>query len=394
MLVAPVLKNLLWALRYPSFVSPTNLAGEYPVGAVQTRIPSTSNLPSIAVQIHYPAVPGQGEEGVPYFRPQAVQGLAEYTRQSASILEFLSHRSHPCHMNAPPISHQKKFPIVVFSHGLGGCMEMYTELCQQIASQGYWVVAMEHGDGSGAYAETLEGKPIYYKRPDDTPYSRAKVVNFRRPFLEQRVQEIQSLLEYILDESKTCKNERLEQVFAAADTSQGVHMVGHSFGGATMVVASQDATLKSQIQSVSVLDCWAFSLEDAVLERGLEVPTLSVLSEAWLTNPEVAQVQQLLRNSTSVEHSYSIPKSVHSSFSDSTHWLPGVVTRRMGLRAPKERKHDTIRTAARACVAHIQQQMRQDETTTNTIPTLLQQGELVEFQVGATKSSIATEIVA
>lgn len=42
------------------------------------------------------------------------------------------------------------FPVVVFSHGLGGSRTMYSTVCGDLASYGFVVVAMEHRDGSGA----------------------------------------------------------------------------------------------------------------------------------------------------------------------------------------------------------------------------------------------------
>lgn len=378
MILASVLKHLLLALRYPAF--PSVLVGEYQVGAIQTRIPDGP-----ACQIHYPtaAATSASTRGkkVPYIRPQAIPGLADYTRQNPSLLEYLSLRQHPCIMGAAPLSttttttatttSTTSFPIVIFSHGLGGCMEMYTNLCQQIASQGYWVVAVEHADGSGAYAETSTGEPIYYQRPDDTPYSRSKVVNFRKDFLRQRMQEIDAVLQFLVSsngpvdhDQRIIKDPLLEQVLEAADTQQGFHFVGHSFGGATMVQFLQQQQQQQpqkhqqqyKVESLSVLDCWAFSLPDSSLELGIvSTPMLSILSEAWLTNPETDQVQLLLQNSPQVT-SWYIPHSVHASFSDVVLWLPGFVTRTMRLRGPSEGIQDTIRTAAIACVQHFQQQ--------------------------------------
>ena len=45
----------------------------------------------------------------------------------------------------PPLAAEDgKWPLVLFSHGLGGCEEMYSQLCSFIASYGYIVVAVEH----------------------------------------------------------------------------------------------------------------------------------------------------------------------------------------------------------------------------------------------------------
>ena len=61
---------------------------------------------------------------------------------------------------------------------------------------------------------------------------------------------------------------------------------------------------------------------------------------------------------------YYIPKSVHASFSDAAHWLPGIVGRKMGLRGPGEKKHDTIRMAAQACARHFLWKQKQQSTLT------------------------------
>jgi dienelactone hydrolase len=401
MLVASLLKKFLWVLRYPSF--DTKLLGDYDVGAVQTRIPG-----SVACQIHYPtniqttsrsSPPKRGF--VPYFRPQAVQGLADYSRMPVHLLEFLSRRQHPCHIDAAPIPDQQ-FPIVVFSHGLGGCMELYTQLCRQISSCGFFVVAMEHEDGSGCYAEnewndkdgtttttTTPPPPVLYQRPDDSPYTRQKVTNFRKAFLQQRVEETTRVLEYILLSASAAASAAnkdqpsnldtndapAKAIFQAADTTQGISLLGHSFGGASMTLAAQDylstkGSSKIKPTSVSLLDCWAFSLEDEVLDTGLSgIPTLSILSEAWLTNPETAQVKELLANSGDQVTSLYAPTSVHSSVSDSSSWLPGVILRKFRLRGPNEKRHATIRAVAQACVGHMQHHSSSSDTTTTTTTT-------------------------
>eukprot|EP00977_Amphora_coffeiformis_P015369 scaffold4510_cov183-Amphora_coffeaeformis.AAC.54 len=390
MLVSTVVKSLLYAFRYPA-VS-TDLVGEFRVGVIQARIPG-----AVACQIHYPTLDEAPSSAStqPYMRPAAVQGIADYSRQSPQLLSFLSQRTHPCILNAAPIvgtENKSKFPIVVFSHGLGGCMEMYTALCQQIASLGYYVVALEHEDGSGAYAESSNSSdkkgPIYYKRPDDTPYSRTKVVNFRQPFLTQRVREIDQVLEYLKQQSTTTTKANgndhqeqalLQRILEAADYQQGVHLLGHSFGGATMVLAKQDDAFAQRhpIQSLTVLDCWAFSLPDTSLTRGCD-HVLSFLSESWLTNPETEQVQELLRNSSRVA-SYYVPKSVHASFSDAAHWFPGWIGHRLSMRAPGEPRHATVRTVAQAWGQYIRQRTTGQQLDTATI----KRDGLEEFPVQA-----------
>jgi platelet-activating factor acetylhydrolase len=359
MLAASVLKRLLWLLRCPSFAP---VSGTYRVGAIQTRFPN-----SIACQIHYPAdttVASSQSTKAPYFRPKAVDGVAMYSRTPAYVLQFLAYQRHPCLVNAEPLQKEKGFPIVLFSHGLGGSMEMYTQLCHQIASHGYLVVAMEHEDGSGAFAETPMGEPIPYKSPDDTPYSRQKVWDFRRPFLQQRVQETTAVLDILLNQDTSLESSlvstQVQKILQTGDASRGVAFVGHSFGATTMILAAQKdmADPKGQKRipnSLSLLDPWCFALEDDAVKQGIpaSIPTLSILSEAWLTNPETKQVDQLLQQCQTVS-SWYIPCSAHASFSDAVSWLPRFLGSKLYLCHKNERKHKTIPTAAMACVKHFQ----------------------------------------
>jgi pimeloyl-ACP methyl ester carboxylesterase len=234
-------------------------------------------------------------------------------------------------------------------------MEIYTLLCQQVASQGYFVVALEHEDGSGSYAQTWDGKPIYYHRPDDTPYSRTKVLNFRTPMLEQRIREVEKVMEYL-------------QVTGhpGADASLPISFLGHSFGASAMAMTAQhlENSKLTTVNSVCLLDPWAFSMTNQALEKGLPLPLLSIFSESWTKSSETKHALELLANSQRAISLYA-PNSVHQSFSDTSCWLPSFVARKMYQRAATEGRHQTIRATARACVSHIRHAMKDADSADN-----------------------------
>lgn len=48
-----------------------------------------------------------------------------------------------------PQTGEAKWPLVIFSHGLGGTRTAYSTFCSDLASEGYVVLAIEHRDRSG-----------------------------------------------------------------------------------------------------------------------------------------------------------------------------------------------------------------------------------------------------
>lgn len=66
---------------------------------------------------------------------------------------------------APLSKNREKFPVIVFSHGLGACKFFYSGTYAELASYGFVVAALEHRDTSACAT-------YYYASPQD--YSRSK----------------------------------------------------------------------------------------------------------------------------------------------------------------------------------------------------------------------------
>ncbi|KAF5359052.1 hypothetical protein D9758_004751 [Tetrapyrgos nigripes] len=83
----------------------------------------------------------------------------------------------PAYVNAPLQSppSSKKWPLVIFSHGLGGSRTAYSQICTRIAASGRIVLAIEHHDGSAhaAVANSAESgskRAILYVNTKDASW--------------------------------------------------------------------------------------------------------------------------------------------------------------------------------------------------------------------------------
>ena len=56
-------------------------------------------------------------------------------------LSYLHHLTSPLHKHLP---HFNESRYVVFSHGLAGHMNAYSNICMELASNGYTIICVQH----------------------------------------------------------------------------------------------------------------------------------------------------------------------------------------------------------------------------------------------------------
>ncbi|CAB3365491.1 Hypothetical predicted protein [Cloeon dipterum] len=167
----------------------------------------------------------------------------------------------------------QQFPTIVFSHGLGACRFFYSTLCLQLASHGIVVAAIEHKDESSAATFFFEndikhasGKKSFmlYRAVDETDSGYHLMIRKRQ--LTIRAHECSRALDFLIGvhEGRITENlldsesKVLEQLKGRLDIAS-VTLMGHSFGGATTLVA---ATKDDRFKQLLVLDSWLFGLKN------------------------------------------------------------------------------------------------------------------------------------
>eukprot|EP00271_Cylindrocystis_brebissonii_P011959 TRINITY_DN29998_c0_g1_i1.p1 TRINITY_DN29998_c0_g1~~TRINITY_DN29998_c0_g1_i1.p1 ORF type:complete len:435 (+),score=65.96 TRINITY_DN29998_c0_g1_i1:22-1305(+) len=164
-----------------------------------------------------------------------------------------------------PKEGQHKWPVVLFSHGLWTMRTAYSTFCCDLASHGYVVVAVEHGDGSACMARsTLPDGTVRWMQHDPLHLEMGEVSNsVRIRQLDHRVLELKSILR-LLDRLSagdipvsanaiTGPPALRPSSFVGALDMSHVGMAGHSFGGITSVLMGER---EERVKCVMVLDGW------------------------------------------------------------------------------------------------------------------------------------------
>lgn len=123
---------------------------------------------------------------------------------------------------------EQEFPVIIFSHGLGGNRLIYSSICSDLASHGFIVAAIEHREGSASLAKGVDDEWIKY---DNVP---PEVWGFRHHQLRHRVSETELCLTAL--DQIAAKSRESGPNFKGKLNMKCVVMAGHSFGGATTVI--------------------------------------------------------------------------------------------------------------------------------------------------------------
>lgn len=335
-------------------------AGPFELGMLRTRLPAASgSTPGLLAQVHYPGdakqplLPSAEHE---YFRPAVAWELADqYKVPRWLVRRLLVGRWRQLDKAlAPQRAAAVGWPLIVFSSGLFGCCEMYTQFCRDLASRGAIVLALEHEDGSGIFAlDGVTGEKIPYKTPPFDNPTGEQIRDFRRPFLEQRAEALAASIEAIKaaaacaikPASVATDAEALASVLGGADLNSALH-VGHSFGAASVVhhLASLGGR-EPFFAGAAVLDLWGRSLPLEHRGAKLPVPFVQLLSEEFVRDG-LAKASQVLAaaNMGGCLATAFLPGTRHQWISESHNWLPQPLARRamiQGSRPHPQSFHET-----------------------------------------------------
>ncbi|EFX01745.1 platelet-activating factor acetylhydrolase precursor [Grosmannia clavigera kw1407] len=312
----------------PSF---SNFTGPYRVGTIDVEIPVTAldspsptpdhadGIHTVQFRIFYPIAPdaeGRYISWLPAPQRSHVSAYTQFLGAGPILAEFVSflprhlyYTTIPARKNAAllePTTPSRRWPTMIFSHGLGGSRNAYSHMAGSVASHGVVVVCPEHRDGSSvvSFVRDPAAQDRFFRRSTRTviPYlhkSHAETDEewaLRDQQLRIRLWELGLVHDALvrLDEARPLVN--LNGSTPATSLAQfagklAVHSpgdiiwAGHSFGSASVVqllkttyyadtdgMASiksplftprPDSRLRAQISETSptiLLDLWCFPL--------------------------------------------------------------------------------------------------------------------------------------
>ena len=231
--------------------------------------------------------------------PDYVEKLVERANTpcfSWLIRRLFSGRFLPASLNADlrlP-SDSSRYPIIIFSHGLGLGRMAYCNVCMDIASHGAVVASVEHSDQSACatyyFEKTSENLEVPQKKWIEFLSVKDKDPNeheVRNRQVHIRADECSKVLDHLQE----LNDGALQNINCGVDLTQfkdtldldRCAIVGHSFGGGTAVAA----VAKDKRYKVAVaFDPWMYPLDNNLYRNVPSIPLLLVNAEydQWPAN--------------------------------------------------------------------------------------------------------------
>lgn len=306
------------------------MSGEYSVGRQEsvwtdprrpeTGTPDPTDHRQIGLVIWYPAEPGTGTPA-PYVPDldaikSGLVASGEFNSMEAAGLKWV--RSHSL-ANAAVAPAVDRYPLLVLSPGNATNVEFYGSLAEDLASNGYVVVGLNHPFQVAAMTLTDGSVAVYDTSTDGAPVADK---------ITERVVDV----EFVLD--------RLGQETAAGTLLDGrvdlsrVGILGHSNGGLTAAEvcrASREVAACMNIDGQAASGPFGTSAEPAPVGR----PFMYLTKEPEI-HPALAATFELSGSGT---FRVVVPAATHDQFADGPLFQPGLW--------PLDRTADHVQTVTR-----------------------------------------------
>ncbi|XP_017200652.1 platelet-activating factor acetylhydrolase isoform X1 [Oryctolagus cuniculus] len=327
------IKSSAWINKIQTFMAAANIGqtkiprgnGSYSVGCTDLMFDYSDE--GTFLRLYYPSQDDDQLDTLWIPNKEYFLGLSKFLGTHSLMGKILGllfgSMTTPANWNSP-LRTGEKYPLIVFSHGLGAFRTIYSAIGIDLASHGFIVAAVEHRDGSASAtyyfkdqsaAEIGNRSWLYYK----TLKQDEEEIPIRNEQVRQRAKECSQALTWILDvdHGKPVTNVLdlgfdVEQLKDSIDRNK-IAVIGHSFGGATVIqTLSEDQRFRCGI----ALDAWMLPLDDEVYSR-IPQPLFFINSERFQYPANIIKIKKCFLPDKE-RKMITIRGSVHQNFADFT----------------------------------------------------------------------------
>ena len=243
-------------------------SGEYAVGTFtftvyddrdEVLVPGTKR--SVPARVYYPVSKAsvEGMSKIRYMSREMADALKKTMHAPINYdkSEAAGDNVSDCYKNAPKIAN-KKFPLIMFNHGLASYREANSFLCIELASHGYVVISVTHpldaaltelDDGTRIMMHKDTTKKQYEPflpgafsviRLTSSKGSEKELADKFDVIQNKYCKYIQSRIDEWMKDTITAVNYAKENLADIIDFSKGIGVTGHSLGGATAYMLCLD----------------------------------------------------------------------------------------------------------------------------------------------------------
>lgn len=304
----------LLMLAFPVYTMPTP-TGIYDIGTKTYQVNDSSRneiygnqegIRRFNFQIWYPFIKTDETELAPWLLDQEVtsQALSRDFGFPGFLLNQTQFVTSHSYLDAD-FTEETSYPVVIISHGWSGTKYLHSDLGENLASQGFIAVSIEHT--YGAVASVIDGDVIAKQNDALTGFadSTLGLASNTRLMMTYGLDVIATI-----DFLETLNTNQNDIFYNHLDLNK-IGAVGHSTGGGGIIYA---ALHDDRIRAIIGLDAWVEPIKDVLNEKTLSIPSLFLRSEAWEEGPNNDVLIPMLQNATAETQLYRINGTTHYDF--------------------------------------------------------------------------------
>lgn len=272
------------------------------------------------IQVWYPADISTSLEKAKWLTEGRLvaSGLCEDNGLPSFTLNHLAEVESNSYLDADILDSTEPYPVVIISHGWRGFKTLHTDLAEELASNGYVVISIDHTYGSVA---TIIDDEVIYNYDDALPgeYEDPEFLNYANVLVNTYAGDVLTTL----DRLPTLNND----IFNNLIDLDNIGLLGHSTGGGgDVTVALQD----DRITSLIGLDAWVEPIEtDFIEDNPLDIPLLFLRSSEWEDGDNNDNLLYVMNGNMKYSGFIQIVGTTHIDFT-MTHMMSNL-TKQMGL---------------------------------------------------------------